>query len=84
MSDKEARKKIKRTFNGIVVSDKMDKTIVVRVTKSKIHVLYNKHFNVGKNYKVHDPENKFHLGDEVKFTECRPLSKDKRWKVVNE
>lgn len=82
MSDKEIKKIIKKTFSGITASDKMDKTIVVKVVTSKIHPLYKKHFKVSKNYKVHDPQNKFHTGDKVSFIECRPLSKDKRWKVI--
>lgn len=82
MSDKEVKKIIRKTFSGIVVSDKMDKTIVVKVETSKIHPLYKKHFKVNKNYKVHDAQNKFHVGDKVNFIECRPLSKDKRWKVI--
>lgn len=82
MIDKEAKKIIKKTFSGIVVSDKMDKTIVVKVGTDKIHSLYRKHFKVSKNYKVHDSQNKFHVGDKVDFVECRPLSKDKRWRVI--
>ena len=82
MSEKETRKVIKKTFGGIVVGDKMDKTIIVKVVTSKIHPLYKKHFKVSKSYKVHDSRNKFHTGDKVDFIECRPLSKDKRWKVI--
>ncbi|MFH1564414.1 MAG: 30S ribosomal protein S17 [bacterium] len=82
MSDKETKKIIKKTFSGIVVGDKMDKTITVKVVTSKIHPLYKKHFKTSKNYKVHDSQNKFHAEDKVDFIECRPLSKDKRWKVI--
>lgn len=73
----------KRTFNGVVKSDKMDKTIVVSVSSTKIHSLYNKRFKTSKNYKVHDPENKHHVGDKVVFEECKPISKDKKWKVIS-
>ena len=81
--EKEIKKKIQRTFSGVVVSDKMDKTIVVKVVRGKVHPLYKKHFKVSKNYKVHDPENKFHKGDKVNFIECRPLSKGKKWRVFD-
>ena len=72
----------KRKLKGIVVSDKMDKTIVVKVERSKRHHLYKKIFFVSKKYKVHDPENKYQQGDQVIITEIRPISKDKRWQVV--
>jgi len=81
-NEKEIRQKIKRTFNGVVVGDKMDKTIVVKVERSKVHKLYKKHYKVNSNYKVHDSKNEFNVGDNVTFVECRPLSKDKRWCVV--
>jgi len=75
--------KIKRVFTGTVVSDRMDKTIVVRVDRTKLHRRYKKRYTVSKKYKVHDEQNKFKIGDKVKFIECRPLSKEKRWKVVS-
>lgn len=75
--------KNKRILKGVVKSAKMDKTIVVTVSRTKIHSLYNKRFKVSKNYKVHDEGNKYKDGDEVVFCECRPLSKDKRWRVVD-
>lgn len=74
---------IKRRFNGIVVSDKMDKTIVVKVDRVKIHPKYKKRYTVSKKYKVHDEKNQFKQGDKVTFVECRPLSKDKRWKIFD-
>ncbi len=80
----QTTKKVKRTFTGTVVSDKMDKTIVVRVDRTKVHPKYKKRYTVSKKYKVHDEENKFKIGDKVNFVECRPLSKDKRWKVLNQ
>lgn len=79
---KSITKKISRVFTGVVVSDKMDKTIVVNVTRTKINKLYKKRFKVSKKYKVHDPEKKYHIGDAVSFCECRPLSKDKRWRII--
>jgi small subunit ribosomal protein S17 len=76
-------KKISRTFSGVVVSDKMDKTIVVKVNRTKIHPRYQKRYTVSTNYKVHDEKNIHKVGDKVSFIECRPLSKDKRWMILN-
>lgn len=75
-------KKIQRVLSGKVVSDKMDKTIVVSVDRTKRHPLYGKRFTVSKKYHVHDPENKFIEGETVAFKEVRPLSKTKRWAVI--
>lgn len=69
-------------IKGMVISDKMDKTIVVAVNALKTHPKYRKKYRVTKKYKVHDPENKYKVGDTVKFVECRPISKDKRFKVI--
>ncbi len=74
---------ILRTLQGIVVSDKMAKTIVVRVDRVKVHPKYGKKFTVSKRYKVHDEQNQYHTGDKVTFVACRPISKDKRWRTVN-
>ncbi|MFH1456662.1 MAG: 30S ribosomal protein S17 [Patescibacteria group bacterium] len=76
------RKKIERTFIGSVVSDKMDKTIIVKVDRTKLHKRYLKRYTVSKRYKVHDEKNLCKVGDKVKFTECRPISKDKRWRLI--
>ena len=75
-------KKIERSFTGIVVSDKMDKTVVVKVDRTKIHEKYKKRYTVSRRYKVHDPKNQFKVGDKISFIECRPLSRDKRWRVI--
>ena len=75
-------KKTKRRLTGVDVSDKMDKTAVVRVDRTDIHPKYLKRFTVSKKYKAHDPENTFVIGDEVIIEEMRPLSKTKRWRVV--
>jgi small subunit ribosomal protein S17 len=72
----------KQTLKGTVVSDKMDKTIVVLVERIKEHKQYRKRYKVSKKYKAHDPENKYHLGDKVIIQECRPISKDKKWIVL--
>lgn len=73
---------IRRKFNGVVVSDKSDKTILVKVETVKIHPKYKKRYTVSRKYKVHDEKNTFKTGDKVAFVECRPLSRDKRWRVV--
>ncbi|MDO9399256.1 MAG: 30S ribosomal protein S17 [bacterium] len=76
------KKVIKRIFNGIATSDKMDKTIVVLVNSVKIHPRYKKRYTVSKKYKVHDEKNQYKEGDKVSFVETRPISKDKKWKVI--
>ena len=73
---------IRRKFSGVVVSDKSDKTIVVKVDTVKIHPKYKKRYTLSRKYKVHDEKNEFKTGDKVSFVECRPLSRDKRWRVV--
>lgn len=78
----EQAKIIKKTFDGVVASDAMEKTVVVRVDRVKIHPKYKKRYTVSKKYKVHDEKNQFRTGDKVKFIECRPLSKSKRWRVI--
>ncbi len=72
----------KRRFEGLVVSDKMDKTIVVLVETFKMHPIYKKRFKVSKSYKVHNENNEAKVGNIVRFEECRPLSKEKRWRLV--
>jgi len=67
---------------GIVVSDRMDKTIVVRIERKAKHPLYEKNIKKYKKFKVHDEKNQAKLGDQVKIQETRPLSKEKRWRLV--
>jgi small subunit ribosomal protein S17 len=67
---------------GLVVSDKMDKTIVVAVETRKVHPLYKKAMKVTKKYKAHDENNACKVGDKVKIVETRPLSKEKSWRVA--
>ena len=67
---------------GVVVSDKMDKTIVVEIRTRVKHPLYGKIMNRTKKFKVHDEQNDAHIGDTVKIMETRPLSKDKRWRLI--
>ncbi len=78
----EVKDKKIRTKSGIVVSSKMDKTIVVEVIRKKAHPLYGKQISITKKYKVHDPENRYKEGDKVSFIETRPISKDKKWLVL--
>ncbi len=78
----DKKEMISRKFTGIVVSDKSAKTIVVKVESVKIHPKYQKRYTVSRKYKVHDENNKFKTGEKVTFVECRPLSRDKRWRVI--
>ena len=75
-------KKQLRKFEGTVVSTKMDKTAVVLVTRQVTHKKYGKKYKVSKKFKCHDEKNQYREGDFVMFAECRPLSKDKRWRVI--
>ena len=72
----------RKTRIGIVTSDKMDKTIVVGVVASVRHSLYGKSVKRTKKFKAHDENNECQTGDKVKIMETRPLSKDKRWRLV--
>jgi len=71
----------RKTQVGVVVSDKMDKTVVVRVSHLVKHPVYNKYIKRSVKYKAHDEENSCKSGDRVVIVETRPLSKDKRWRV---
>ncbi|WP_279327868.1 30S ribosomal protein S17 [Desulfallas sp. Bu1-1] len=73
---------MRKTQTGTVVSDKMDKTVVVAVETLVRHPLYGRTIRRTKKYKAHDEENACNIGDRVKIMETRPLSKDKRWRVV--
>jgi small subunit ribosomal protein S17 len=70
-----------KTLHGIVVSDVMDKTVVVAVASVKEHPIYRKKYKVTQKFKAHDEENKYKIGDLVEISESRPLSKTKRWEV---
>lgn len=69
-------------LSGVVVSDKMDKTVVVAVSRFIKHPLYGKFYKVSKKYKAHDEENKYKTGDRVEIIETRPISKDKKFRVI--
>ncbi|MDD2483629.1 MAG: 30S ribosomal protein S17 [Eubacteriales bacterium] len=73
----------RKTKVGLVVSDKMDKTIVVAVEDFVRHSLYGKSVKRTKKFKAHDENNECNIGDKVRIMETRPLSKDKRWRLVN-
>jgi small subunit ribosomal protein S17 len=79
MTEKTTNNKIQ---NGVVVSDKMDKTVVVAVTRFVKHAKYQKYLKITKKYKAHDEDNASKIGDKVAIKETRPLSKDKRHEVV--
>lgn len=72
----------KKTLKGVVTSDKMDKTIVVKVTRFVEHPKYGKRIKKSKKYKVHDETNSKKIGDIVEIEETRPISKDKKFKVI--
>ena len=72
----------RRTLQGTVVSDKPDKTVIVRVERHVRHKLYKKIIRRSKRFAAHDPENRFREGDRVRIRECRPISKNKAWEVV--
>ena len=74
---------LRKTRVGFVTSDKMDKTIVVAVEESRRHALYGKSEKITKKFKAHDENNECQIGDKVEIMETRPLSKDKRWRLVN-
>jgi len=78
MSDRNAR----RTIVGFVTSNKMDKTIVVAVEESRRHALYGKSEKITKKFMAHDEKNECQIGDKVEIMETRPLSKGKRWRLV--
>ena len=73
----------RKTRVGVVVSDKMDKTVVVAVEDFVRHSLYGKAVKITKKFKAHDEENQCSVGDKIRIMETRPLSKDKRWRLVN-
>ncbi|MBM3581841.1 MAG: 30S ribosomal protein S17 [Alphaproteobacteria bacterium] len=74
----------RRVLSGVVVSDKMDKTVVVRVERRFTHPMYKKIIRRSKKYAAHDETNKHKIGDVVTIRECRPISKNKCWEVIAE
>lgn len=78
----QTKKAAKRSFVGIVTSDKMDKTIVVSINTKKMDTLYKKYVTRTKKCKAHDEQNEAHIGDTVRIVECSPISKDKCWRLA--
>ena len=74
-----ARRKVR---TGVVVSEKMDKTVLVRIDRTALHPVYEKTLRRSKNLAVHDESNDAHVGDTVRVMETRPLSKSKRWRLI--
>ena len=72
----------RKKLTGKVVSDKMDKTVVVNTSRYVAHKKYGKYFKIDKNYKAHDENNEYKVGDMVIIEECRPISKDKTFTVI--
>ncbi|AEV29919.1 30S ribosomal protein S17 [Sphaerochaeta pleomorpha str. Grapes] len=72
----------KKSFTGQVVSDKMEKTIVVAISSRRLHPLYKKYVTSTKKVKAHDEKNEANIGDTVRVVECRHISKDKCWRLV--
>jgi small subunit ribosomal protein S17 len=81
-TDVQKQEQGKQTLQGIVVSDKMQKTIVVEIHQRKLHRLYKKYLTRTKKIKAHDEKNEAHTGDTVRVVESRPLSRDKRWRLL--
>jgi small subunit ribosomal protein S17 len=82
MAQSEIQKKI-RKITGVVVSDKMAKTRVVAVSRLKKHPRYLKYQTLTTRFKAHDEKNEYHTGDKVVIEETRPLSKEKRWRIIS-
>jgi small subunit ribosomal protein S17 len=73
---------IKRQLKGIIVSNKMKKTVVVEVEKIKKHPKYKRRYKIHKKYKANDEKEEYKVGDIVIIEECRPVSKEKKWRVI--
>jgi small subunit ribosomal protein S17 len=78
----EETKRVQKVLQGRVVSDKMKKTIVVEIQQRKLHRLYKKYLTRSKRVKAHDEKNDCRIGDTVRIVDSRPLSKDKRWRLL--
>jgi small subunit ribosomal protein S17 len=82
MSEQPGERSRRKVRDGVVVGDKMEKTVVVLVEEKKPHPLYKKVVTHNRRLKVHDEEGRCAVGDRVRITETRPLSKEKRWRVA--
>jgi len=72
-----------RKLQGTIVSDKMNKTRVIEITRLKQHPKYKKYFKVTRRFKAHDEKNEYKIGDKVLIQETNPISKEKRWKILS-
>lgn len=81
-ADPVKQQKNRRSYTGVVVSDKMDKTVVVQVATRKLHKLYRKYVIWSKKLKAHDEKNEARVGDTIRIEECRPISKTKTWRLA--
>ena len=79
----EAQKRVEKVLQGVVVSNKMQKTIVVEIHQRKLHRLYKKYLTRTKKIKAHDEKNECGIGDTVRVVESRPLSREKRWRLLS-
>jgi len=82
MNNQAVDKSQKRKLVGVVTSDKMPKTRVVSISRFKKHPKYLKYYRVTKKFKAHDEKGDYHVGDKVIIEETRPLSKEKRWRII--
>ena len=82
MKEEMNKNKTKRRSEGIVVSDKMNKTRIVAVVRLRKHPKYRKYYRMTRKFKVHDEKNEYQAGDKVVIEETRPMSKEKRWRIV--
>jgi small subunit ribosomal protein S17 len=78
----ETKRGLRKSRIGVVVSDRMDKTVVVQVTRIVMHPLYKKYIRKRAKYKAHDERGEYKIGDTVEIRESRPVSKEKRWQVI--
>jgi small subunit ribosomal protein S17 len=83
MAEQMTKKIGKKVLEGKVVSDKMQKTITVQVSRRTLHPVYQKYLTMSKKYKAHDEQETAKVGDTVKIQECRPISKDKVWTLLD-
>lgn len=82
MTETAIKPRAAKVLRGVVISDKMDKTIVVKVSRYVKHPKYQKYYTISKKYKAHDEEKKYKVGDNVEIVETRPISKDKTFRVM--
>lgn len=73
---------MKRKLEGTIISDKMNKTRVVEITRLKMHPRYKKYYKITRKFKAHDEKNEYKIGEKVAIEETKPLSKDKRWRII--